>query len=123
MGTVAAVARASVRSRWRAHVAVALLVALTIGVALTALAGARRTQSAYGRLLRAVHASTISVSSPGGYDPAVNASIAALPGVTRSRTYVGLNMYSLHDGVPDVTQDFEASGTMDGLFIDQDAIT
>jgi hypothetical protein len=43
-------ARADVRSRWRALVALGLLAGLTAGVALAALAGARRTDTALDRL-------------------------------------------------------------------------
>ena len=43
-------ARADVRSRWRSLVALALLAGITAGVALAALAGARRTDAALDRL-------------------------------------------------------------------------
>src|SRR5829696_8679122 len=43
-------ARADVRSRWRSLVALALLAGITAGVALAAVAGARRTDTALDRL-------------------------------------------------------------------------
>ena len=43
--------RADVRRRWRALVSLALLLGLAGGVVLTAAAGARRTDTAYPRLL------------------------------------------------------------------------
>src|SRR5829696_5196224 len=43
-------ARADARSRWRSLVALALLTGITAGVALAALAGARRTDAALDRL-------------------------------------------------------------------------
>src|SRR5829696_8392310 len=43
-------ARADVRSRWRSLVALALLAGITAGVAVAALAGARRTDTALDRL-------------------------------------------------------------------------
>ena len=44
--------RADIRQRWRALLGLALLVGLIGGVALTAAAGARRTDTAYPRLLQ-----------------------------------------------------------------------
>jgi ABC-type lipoprotein release transport system permease subunit len=123
VGLVVLVARGIVGRRWRSHLAVALLVGLAVGVGLTCLAGARRTQSAHGRFLRAVDASTVTVSSPGTYNEATNAALAALPEVERSSSYLGIDVYALRGGVADVHQNFEASGTFDGRYVDQDRFT
>ncbi len=48
--------RAELRTRWRAWLALALVVGLVGGVVLALVAGARRTDSAYERFLRAQHA-------------------------------------------------------------------
>jgi putative ABC transport system permease protein len=50
MGPVWLGMRAELRLRWRALVGLALLLGLVAGVALTAAAGARRTETAYSRL-------------------------------------------------------------------------
>lgn len=49
--------RADLRTRWRALLGLALLLGLIGGVALTAAAGARRTDTAYSRLLSWANAS------------------------------------------------------------------
>jgi len=74
MGTVMMRLRADLRTRWRAMLGLALLLGLVGGVALTAAAGARRTDSAYSRLLSWANASRVtvivtnseSVAAPGG---------------------------------------------------------
>jgi len=50
------------RARWRGWVLLAVLVGLTGGVVLTATAGARRTDSAYGRFLAASRAGDLLIS-------------------------------------------------------------
>jgi ABC-type lipoprotein release transport system permease subunit len=109
--------------RGRNVAGIALVLGLTAGLSMFALAGARRTQSAYSRFLRSVNPSTMSVSTSRSYDAAHNAALAALPYVVASRTYVGFNVFALRDGRPDFTQDFEATGTFDGRYFDQDRFT
>src|SRR5436305_12206281 len=67
MGAVWLRLRAELRAGPRAWLALALLLGLAGGIALPAAAGARRTASAYPRLLRASHAAAllVSPSSPG----------------------------------------------------------
>lgn len=122
MGVASYVGRVSLRGRWRTYVGVALLLGVTAGLSLFAIAGARRTQSAYPRFVRSVNASTIAVSS-GSYDPSTIATFASFPEVTRSQAYVGLQVYVLVGGAPDFAQAFEGSGTFDGLYFDQDRFT
>jgi hypothetical protein len=57
MSVVWLAVRATARSRWRSLAALALLLGLIGGVALTAAAGARRTDTSFPRLLRATQAS------------------------------------------------------------------
>jgi hypothetical protein len=85
--------RASVRGCWRSALAVALVGGLLGAVALAAVAGARRTSSAYGRYLASVNASDVLVSTPGRL-PGVPAGqlirlISRLPGVTSSAAFLG----------------------------------
>ncbi len=61
MGTVLMRLRADLRTRWRALLGLALLLGLVGGVALTAAAGARRTDSAYPRLLAWANAAQVTV--------------------------------------------------------------
>jgi hypothetical protein len=60
-GPVSLALRADLRLRWRAVLGLALLLGLIGGVVLTAAAGARRTDTAYPRLLRWSHAASVRV--------------------------------------------------------------
>ena len=86
--------RAEVRRSWRQFVVLALLGGLLGAVALAALAGAWRTDTAYGRYLRAANVSDAFVNVPGEL-PGVPATrpltlISRLPGVIASAPYLGL---------------------------------
>lgn len=65
MGTAVYVCRATARRSWRTVLTVALIGGLLGAVALAALAGARRTASAYGRYLASINASDAFVNVPG----------------------------------------------------------
>jgi ABC-type lipoprotein release transport system permease subunit len=67
MAAVWLLVRCDLRRRWRSLVVVALLVGLVGVVVLTAVAGARRTESAYPRLRDAVHTSDASVEVSSEY--------------------------------------------------------
>ncbi len=97
----------------------ALLLGLLLGLSLFALAGARRTQSAYPRFLRDADASTMAIDY-GRYDATTDAAIAAFPEVERSTSYVAFTTGPMVDGRPDFDQDFEALGTFDGRFFSMD---
>jgi hypothetical protein len=64
-------ARADLRTRWKALVAVGLIAGLTSGLALASIAGARRTDTALGRLREQTNASDAIVfaSQRGAYHP------------------------------------------------------
>jgi len=62
MGAVWLRLRAELRQRWRGWLALAVLLGLIGGVAVTAAAGARRTDTAYSRFLRASHAADLLVT-------------------------------------------------------------
>src|ERR1700760_4193944 len=101
MGLATYVGRAKLRSRWRSCLGAAVLLGLTAGLSMFALAGARRVQSSYPRFRQAGNPSTVSVSSFGDYDPDQTAAIARAPQVERSRTYVAFQIYQLGaDGSP-----------------------
>ena len=77
MAPVWLLVRCDLRRRWRSLLVVALLVGMAGAVVLTAAAGARRTESAYPRLLEAIDAHHASVEvSPEYFDE-----IADLPQV------------------------------------------
>jgi len=81
-------ARVELRAHWRAIVGLALLAGLFGGAVIGAAAGARRTDSAYGRLLRATNAPDVIVFAP----PA-----------GQSRTFASLAPQSIA-GLPHVAQ-------------------
>lgn len=59
MGSAWFIVRADLRRRWRAMLAVVLLIGLVSGVVLVAAAGARRTGTAYPRMLRWANATQL----------------------------------------------------------------
>jgi putative ABC transport system permease protein len=81
--------RSELRGRWRSTVLIVLLIGVIGGVALTAAAGARRTETAYPRFLQATRAADFLVSAykAGG---GVYADIAKLPEVALSGRVDGL---------------------------------
>src|SRR5215212_4336717 len=77
-------ARADARSRWRSLIALALLAGVTAGVALAALAGARRTDAALDRLRDETVASDAIVFASQAGNPHPNwAALEARPEVDR----------------------------------------
>src|ERR1700728_4128856 len=78
--------RADVRRRWPALLALALLLGLIGGVVLTAAAGARRTDTAYPRLLRWANATQVDFVPEGtGYNGYYTA-LARLPHIAAMTT-------------------------------------
>jgi hypothetical protein len=114
--------RATLRTRWRGYVGVVVLLGITGGLSLFALAGARRTQSAYPRFLRDANVSTIAVDT-GQYNPETVATIASFPEVERSSVYVAPLVARLEDGKPVFDETTEALASLDGRFFDQDRFT
>jgi hypothetical protein len=93
--------RAGMRRRWRALVSLALLLGLAGGVVLTAAAGARRTDTAYPRLLTWAGASQVTVLL-GGLDPAYFAALHRLPQVAAVATAMQYNIaLPVSGGLPD----------------------
>ena len=92
--------RATFRQRGGEYLTLVVLIGLLGGVALGAIAGARRTQSSYVTYLGTIHPSDLQIfttfanSSIGGsvgYDPATNAKILRLPFVHSMDTIVGFD--------------------------------
>ena len=114
MATVWLALRADMRRKWRALVSLALLFGLAGGVVLTAAAGARRTDTAYPRLLSWANASQAQVN-PGYPDPKYYAALTRLPQVA---ALASVNQYTLalpsSHGAPD--SQVEVLSSPDGAF-------
>ena len=87
MGSTWLALRADLRARWRATAGLALLLGLIGGVVLTAAAGARRTDTAYPRLLQwARAAQVVVVPTRNGLPSAYFAALGRLPQVASMST-------------------------------------
>ncbi|HYV79499.1 MAG TPA: hypothetical protein VE979_15315, partial [Streptosporangiaceae bacterium] len=80
------------RARWRRWAVLALLVAVAGGAVLTAVAGARRTDTAYPRFLRASSAADVFVSPAGVGVGGYYGALARLPEVAAVAPVVVLNV-------------------------------
>jgi hypothetical protein len=125
MGFARVWARASGRRHRLNLIAIVVLLAVVGGLALLSLAGARRTLSSYTRFLRSTNPSDLvvdvgSIHSGGqeGLD-----GIATLPQVKRAKAYAAFYVAEWVDGAPLFEHDFEALGSLDGRFFDQDIFT
>ena len=108
---------------WRSLLVIALLCAILGAVALAALAGARRTESAYGRYLTSINSSDVYVNVPSP-DTTLDARVAALPGIASSAAWLGLNANPVVNGRVDdsfVTNGF--AGSVSGELFVQDRMT
>src|SRR5580692_5314231 len=120
--------RSALRGSWRQVTALTLLVGILGAVALGALAGARRTDTAYDRYLAAINASDVFVNVPGVL-PGMPATrpvtlISALPGVIAHAAYIGLNGYPVVHGQPDYAfETASVNGSLDGEYFSQDRAT
>jgi ABC-type antimicrobial peptide transport system permease subunit len=92
MGSVWLSLRADLRLRWRVLASLALALGLVGGVVLTAAAGARRTDTAYPRLLEWANAAQVDILPiVGNPTPAYAAGVAGLPQVASTSTEVLYN--------------------------------
>jgi hypothetical protein len=115
--------RANWRRSWRAALAVAVVGGLLGAVALASLAGARRTDSAYGRYLASINASTVMVDVPGPILPVIQ-HIEQLPGASSTAAWLGLNDTPIINGKPDTSFLTNAmAGSLDGEYFRQDKVT
>jgi hypothetical protein len=104
-------------STWRSLLAIVVVGGLLGAVALGALAGARRTASAYSRYLASTNASDALVNIP-GLVPGMPVTrpmtlISHLPGVSQSAVYIGMDAYPVLGGrVDDAFQTNDVTGTL-----------
>jgi ABC-type antimicrobial peptide transport system permease subunit len=105
MATVWLRLRADFRLRWRALAGLALLLGLVGGVVLTTAAGARRTDTAYPRLLSWANAAQVEITPHGTGLTGYYAALARLPQVAAMSTEV---LYQLalpaRHGVPEAVE-------------------
>ena len=120
--------RVTFGDRWGGYLALVLLIGLVGGLALGAVAAARRTQAAFPAYLASTNSSDLTVltglSGPGsGYDPALIRKIAGLPDVRRVENYALMDAAVL---APNGTVAFNAMGipgSIDGEYFTQDRPT
>jgi ABC-type antimicrobial peptide transport system permease subunit len=121
MGSVWLSVRSGLRLRWRALAGLALLLGLIGGVVLTAAAGARRTDTAYSRLLQWANAAQV-VLIPGSNGPAAGyfAALGRLPQVASMSTAVQYNVaLPVGHGLPTLVQAFSSPDRALGVSADR----
>lgn len=121
--------RATLRRRWSGYVGLAVLVGLVGGVALAAMAAARRTDSSYPDFLAGTNPSDLIVqpTTLPPYAPGfLSGQLARLPHVSHVETAAGFNAATLtpRGGIATflITQ-VELVASLDGLYSDQDRLT
>ncbi len=115
--------RATWRAAWRPAVVVVLLTAVLGAIAMAALAGARRTESAYGRYLQSISASDVMVNIPSS-NTALIAKVEHLPGVRSSAAFAGLAANPVvHGRVDPAFSTDSVESSVDGAFYRQDTLT
>jgi FtsX-like permease family len=115
--------RATRRRGLRSAVVVALVCGLLGTVALGALAGARRTDTAYGRYLASINSSDVFVNVPGPSLTVVR-QIERLPGVLSGTAELGLAANPvIHGRVDDSFVTDALGGSLDGEYLRQDRAT
>ncbi len=118
--------RSSRRAAWRPTLIVVIICGTLGAVSLAALAGARRTESAYGRYLNSINASTVSVNVPEGGTPgaALMAKINHLRGIRSSADWLGFDANPVvHGHVDDSFVTDGLLGSLRGEYITQDRAT
>lgn len=108
------------------YLAIVLIVGIIGGVAMGSVAAARRTQSAFPRILAASNPSNLDVD-PGGYSPQILRRISDLPHVASGKAYIALyGLRALRSGFADpqtlFNQQVELVGSLDGLYFSQDRV-
>ncbi len=120
--------RTTARRSWRQALLLALVGGLLGAVALGAVAGARRTATAYGRYLTSIRASDAAVNVPGRLpaEPVLRPIrlIEMQPGILSSGTYLGLNARPvIHGRVDRSATAPPLNGSLDGEYFRQDRMT
>jgi hypothetical protein len=124
------------RQRRGAYLSLVLLIGLVGGLAMGALAGARRTESSFPEFLAHTNPSDLSLGTAlwnpalgytSGYNGALVATIGRLPHVRRAESYA--DIYSAPIGENgDVTAagekaNYDVDGSVNGLYFNQDRVT
>ncbi len=128
--------RATFRRRWGAYLSLVLLIGLVGGVAMGAIAAARRTQSSFATYLASTNPSNLSLGTAlyapplgftTGYDAPLVRKIAHLPHVTHAESYTAIYTIPIQaNGQPTpagLRANFTAVGSVDGLYFNQDRAT
>jgi hypothetical protein len=126
--------RATLRARAAGYLTLVGLVGVLGGMALAAVASARRTQSSFPSYLASTNPSDIGLIT-GAWDPSINSTgynpslvdtITHLPHVKHVESYLGLNVQLITAGDSPVVipvQLNDTLGSLDGLLLDQDRVT
>ncbi len=112
MTVVLTLLRTEFRSRWRAWLAVALLVGVAGGVVLATATGARRTDTAYARFLRSSKAADVVLSPTQTGLPGYYAAVARLPGAQLVAPIIGLSALDPEHGNAPYLLDASLDGRM-----------
>ena len=122
--------RTTLRRRLTEYLGVALIIGLLGGVAMTSVAGARRTQAAYPEFISSTSPSDLTMAvyasqSNGGSGPNLKREIRSLPGIARVVTAYGPNLVPLApNGAPrlETLSNVVSIGSLDGMFSVQDRL-
>jgi hypothetical protein len=123
--------RATFTRRRGGYIAVVLVVGLLGGLAMGALAAARRTQSAFSSYLASTDPSDLRVltglygsqSHSPGFDRDLIRTISRLPGVARVRSYGGVDAAVMAPNGAVAVNAVGSPGSIDGEYFDQDRVT
>jgi hypothetical protein len=110
------VLRASIRTGWRGLLGLAVLVGVASGAVLTGVEAARRTDSAFDRMVVATEAWDVLVNPDNGTDSALRfEDLAALPMVAEAGRYDGVGSSPAHvESIADLTDSFIVLAATDG---------
>lgn len=116
--------RATLRRDWAGYLAIVMVIGLLGGTAMASVAAARRTQSAFGRILAASNPSDLHVDI-GPYDAKGVRQLEHLAQVRSAESYVALlGLRAMPSGFASPLDPFneaiELVGSLDGLYFDQD---
>ena len=122
--------RSTLRDRWGGYLALVLLLGLVGGLALGAIAAARRTQAAFPAYIASTNPSDLTVltglyepaAGYAGYDPAVIRAIARLPHVRQVESWAGPNVAILGPNGAAAGPPEPLPGSIDGEFFSQDRV-
>jgi hypothetical protein len=124
--------RSTFRSRWSGYLSLILMIGLVGGLAIGAVAAARRTQSSFPTYLASTAPSDLTVltglyesdlGNDSGLDRVLVHKIARLPHVKRVESYGGLDAAILAPSGAVVANAQGLPGSIDGEYFDQDRVT